>query len=294
MVRRRSTALSAGLLGFVAAAVAVSCREPTQVTVSITTGEKCSDISSIQTVVSPDQTQTQARFTEHFTTAASGNCDATGLIGTLVIVPGGQGATILVAAGVRVAGAPPPDAASCADAETAKRCIIARRTFAFLEHSSLTLPIHLDPLCVGKSCNPASTCFKGACVDARVTCNGSECGLVQENPGGGANEAGSSDGAYDADLDGSGFEDASRDGGDGAVVDGGPDAEGGIDPNAPPCGSSGVTVCYAPGGGKTTPGACAVPSDLSKSCCRCTCPGTQMVVSCDMSMASMSCHPTCL
>ena len=294
-VRPRNAALSAGALGLVA--VAVSCREPTQVTIVLTTGEKCGDLSSVQTLVSPDPGATQSRFEQRFTTASTANCEASGFIGTLVVVPGGAGATVLVAAGVRVSGAPPPDPASCALPETAKRCIIARRSFAFLDHTSLVLPIHLDPLCVGTTCDPASTCFKGTCVDATVTCNGSDCGLPQERPGagGGGRDAGSSDGAYDADLDGSGFDDASRDGGDAANVDGGANADGSVDPSAPACGNQGsFAYCYDPSAGRTTPGACSNPGDSSKQCCRCTCTITQTVVSCDTSMsAGQSCHPTC-
>lgn len=289
--------------------VAASCRVPTQVTVSITTGEKCSDMSAVQTVVSPDFHTTQQRFTDRYTTAASGECNpATGFVGTLVITPGGSRGSILVAAGVRVGNQPPPDAASCADVETAKRCIIARRAFGFLDGSSRTLPIHLDPLCVGRSCDVDSTCFKGSCVSAEVICNGDVCGLTEERPGegdGGGTEAGSSDGAYDADVEGGPFDDASRDGGDGSVIaDGSPDADGSVDPNALPCGNSGIVYCHAPSGaGRATPGQCNGTPNNNIVCCRCICGSTSSLVQCEAtaSMGSMgmpatmvsSCHPTC-
>jgi hypothetical protein len=287
------------LAGF---AVAVSCRDATQVTVRITTRERCSDLSGVAVVVGPEQQETQQRFEKGFTTAVTRSCDASGLIGTLVVAPGGAAATIVVAAGVQVGGATAPDPATCADPMVAaKGCIIARRTFAFIDHTSVNLPIELDPLCIGKSCNPASTCFKGACVDATVTCNGSACGLPDEHPGeGGGNEAGSSDGAYDGDLDGMSFEDVSvLDSGDGSTITDASGLDTGtFDGSAPPCGNPGSSsYCYGGGtNGVSTPGSCSNPADVNRNCCRCTCAATSMIVSCD-TFASQgvgaSCHPTC-
>jgi hypothetical protein len=53
MKRGRKTALSFCVLA--AFAVAVSCREPTQVTVVISTRQKCSDLAGVQVVVGPNQ-----------------------------------------------------------------------------------------------------------------------------------------------------------------------------------------------------------------------------------------------
>ena len=300
-MRRRKTALSFGVLAFVA--VAVSCREPTQITVVIKTGETCSDLSGVEIVVGPDQKETQARFEQQFTAALSHECDPNGLVGTLVVTPGGQGGTIVVAAGVRVGGAAAPDPAACATAENAKSCIIARRSFSFLSHTSLTLPIELDPLCVGKACDPASTCFKGACVNASVVCTDAECGLPQENPGqgtGGGHEAGSSDGAYDADLDGMSFDDVHDGGNDGTVVtDARPDADSGdIDAaGLPLCGgvfANSASCDPMNGMGSTTPNACGGGGPMG-ACCRCQCPTG--VVTCSIfssSGGSTSCRGACL
>ena len=298
-LRRRKTALSFGVLTLVA--VVVSCREPTQITVVIRTGEKCSDLSGVEIVVGPDQRETQARFEEQFTAALSHECNASGLVGSLVVTPGGAGGTVVVAAGVRVGGAPAPDPTACALPANVGSCIIARRSFSFLDHTSLTLPIELDPLCVGKACDPASTCFKGTCVDATVTCVGADCGLRQENPGGtgGGKEAGSSDGAFDADLDALSFDDVVDTGTDGTtVVDGGPDADsGGFDASAyPHCAvrGDGVDICQGGGFGTTSQGACDAPANTMQSCCRCTCNKNGNVVGCSnfASMSMMSCVPT--
>jgi len=275
------------------------CRDATQVTVRITTRAKCSDLSGVELVVGPDQTTTQDRFEKRFTTAVTRSCDGDGVVGSLVVAPGGESATIVVAAGVQVGAIPAPDPGACGEPANAKSCIIARRSFSFLEHTSLDLPIELDPLCIGKACDPASTCFKGTCVSASVTCNGTACGLVEEHPGegdGGGNEGGSSDGAYDADLDGMSFEDVSLDGGsDGAkITDAWAEADtGGIDGSAPLCGNAGAVYCYPNGvTGTLTVGSCGNSADMTTSCCRCTCAVTATIVSCDVSASSgSSCHP---
>jgi len=293
MKRGRKTALSFAVLA--SFAVAVSCREPTQVTVRVSTGAKCSELSGVEIVVGPDQQETQHRFEKQFSTALTRDCDPSGLIGTLVVAPGGHDATIVVAAGVTLGGAPAPEPTSCADPEIAKSCIIARRRFSFLEHTSLTLPVVLDPVCIGKTCDPGSTCFKGACVDAAVTCNGSDCGLVQEHPGegdAGANEASSSDGAYDADLDGMSFEDVTP-------RDAATKLDTGMDTGVlvPPCGGISMSQECKPSSlfGTATIGACGDKGDTSRSCCSCTCMGTGTVASCDLftSMTMASCYPTC-
>ncbi len=297
---RRQTALSFGVV--VLFAVVVSCREPTQITVVIRTGEKCSDLSGAEIVVGPSQREAQTRFEQKFTAAQSHDCDTTGLIGTLVITPGGAGATIVVAAGVRVGGAPAPDPAECATAASAKSCIVARRSVSFLDHTSLTLPIELDPLCVGQACDPASTCFKGSCVDATVTCVGAECGLPQEHPGSGSgSDASSSDGAYDAGLDSASFEDVT-DSGNGMdatmVIDGRADADsGGADAGSTIC--SGETMNSAScepynGHGSATPapGACMM-SAAPAVCCTCTCAGGGVVNCITSSMMGAFCRSSC-
>lgn len=301
-LRRRQTALSFGVV--VLFAVVVSCREPTQITVVIRTGEKCSDLSGAEIVVGPSQKETQTRFEQKFTVAQSHDCDATGLLGTLVVTPGGAGGTIVVAAGVRVGGAPAPDPAECATVAHAGSCIVARRSFSFLDHTSLTLPIELDPLCVGQACDPASTCFKGSCVDATVSCVGADCGLQQEHPGSGSGtDASSSDGAYDADLDGMSFDDVTDTGTgmDATMVgDGRADADSGDSGTGTMCnggqsagGSGSCDPSNGHGSTTPTPGACSGGALAAPAvCCSCACPSGG-VLNCVASMASATCSGTC-
>ncbi len=220
--------MTVGLVGLLAICAAASCRDATEITVRITTAEKCSDLSAVQIIVGPTPADTQQRFTQHFSAAETRACAPSGttnVIGTLVVTPGTHAGTIVVAAGVALGGAPAPDAASCADAANAKACIIARRSFTFIDHASLTLPIELDPRCIGNACDPSSTCFQGACVDATVTCGTQSCGLSQEmgNDGGHTDSDG---GATPRDAGGAGdsaavVDGATVDAGEGsAIVDG--------------------------------------------------------------------------
>jgi hypothetical protein len=301
--RRPRTALATIVLAFIA--VAVACEEPTQVTVRISTTDKCSNLSDVHTFVGPDATVTEKRFGEEVSTGVSDRCDEPGgFIGTLVVTPGGGSGTILVAVGVRGGdGTPAPPANKCWQPDTAKRCIIARRKFSFIENKPLVLPINLDPLCVGQSCDPASTCFKGSCVSSEVVCAGADCGLAEENPGGiatgegGASESGSSDGAYDAELDGLVGEDVFDSGvSTDAMPDVSADADGGPTVNDgaaayPPCSMFVPNwACLVPQNGTKFPGTCDdMTSPMTYSCCRCSCPGSGKPVSCLMSAASTSC-----
>lgn len=300
MIRRPKTALSCAVLAFLA--VAIACEEPTQITARITTNERCENLSDVQTIVGPNPQVTQERFAQQVPTGVSDRCDPDGFIGTLVITPGGGTGTILVAVGVRGSdGTPPPAPTDCFKDDAGKRCIIARRTFSFIENKPLVLPINLDPLCIGQSCDPASTCFKGSCVSANVICVGDECGLPQENPGGsrtgegGASEASSSDGAYDADVADAPFEDVFDSGVSvDAMPDAASDADSGFTPvdsgAYPPCSMAGMSFfCQATQSGTKTPGTCADGGQQSTfSCCRCTCPNF-VTRACESSAAATFC-----
>ena len=302
---------SVGVLACIA--VAASCRDPTQITLRITTGEKCSDLTGIQIVVGPSADVTQSRFKERFSAAVTHACSADGainVIGTLVVTPGASGGTVVVSAGVNAPGSPGPDPADCFDDKVSKQCIIARRSFSFIDHASLTLPIDLDPLCIGKACEPASTCFKGACVNANVECQDSTCLLPQQtgNGSGSGSDASSSDGAYDADLvdvsdamsasDTGTTSDASRrdaasDARDfGDASDGGVSGGGTYDAGIPPKCFMVVGTCSVSFGSLYQKHSCDGSPDVSIDCCYCTCTTSDKIVSCPLgAMPGTSCLP---
>lgn len=291
-------------------ALAASCREPTQITLRITTSEKCADLTGVQIVVGPDADIAQGRFAKHSPAAVTHDCTASGttnLIGTLVVTPGQSAGIVIVAAGVTQGGVEGPEPAACADKDSEKHCIIARRSFSFIDHTSLTLPIDLDPLCVGKVCDPASTCFKGSCVNDAVGCQGDACGLPQETGTGSGSDASSSDGAYDADMDGAFADDGSMTD-SGAHMDAGSMVDGTVfgmtDGSVPTClfqpvppmNMSMWTVCDSSLMDFTTGQDCAGGANPMRACCHCLCQhggSMNMVVSCDIGQGiGTSCHPS--
>src|SRR5262249_28363832 len=88
------------------------------------------------------------------------------------------------------------------------RCITSRRRVTSLAHTPLTLPIANDMDCVGVSCDPASTCYRGMCVNATMdaaACASPEgCTPSTEGgvPGARSSDDGAPDGATGADASG--------------------------------------------------------------------------------------------
>jgi hypothetical protein len=233
-MRRRKTAFVACAAGVAAVA---SCQDPTEFTLHFTTSAKCADFGGTAIAVGPDPSRTDAQFfDERFATASTpaARCDKTGLIGTLVVTPGDNKGAVVVAAAVRGHDGNLASATACQDPAVAASdaCIIARRSFTFTSHRSLDLTIDLDPRCAGRSCEPGSTCYQGACVDETVSCDSNGCGLVAQGYGqGGGTDASTTDGMYedvaamgDAStlMEGGGVTDGSGalDGSDGSVVTG--------------------------------------------------------------------------
>lgn len=288
-------------------AVAVACQEPTQITARITTTVPCDALSDVNAYVGPTPRVTEGRFKDRVSTGVTDQCAPDGFIGTLVVTPGEGSGTILVATGVRSAdGTPAPVPEACFEIETSKRCIIARRTFSFIENKPLKLPINLDPLCVGTSCDPSSTCYKGQCVSAEVICVGDDCGLREENPGarvptgpGNGRDGGSSGGPNDGSLTDAPYgEDGSVS--DGSLNDGTASSDSGVNTvdggQLPPyCMfiGNGDFRCEAPGYGNKTFGTCMNNTQpASFMCCRCTCPGP-VLTSCQAAAAQTGCEVVC-
>lgn len=125
---------------------------------------------------------------------------------------------------------------------------------------------------------PFATVIAGIGV-AATSCEAYDEALAQPSGEGGANDATSSDGAYDAEMDVN-IDDA----GDAADVmtDSEARADGpGGSPYAPCAFSSPAHFCEAPANGTLSPGSC--DGATTGQCCRCTCPTTMTVTSCTTS-----------
>jgi hypothetical protein len=68
-----------------------------------------------------------------------------------------------------------PTLCTAASARGNPSCYVARRRIAFQPHTLLTLPVYFDERCAGETCDPASTCYRGTCVDSSATCVGTDC-----------------------------------------------------------------------------------------------------------------------
>ena len=179
-------------------ALAQGCRTATQVTLDIRTDVKCIDLQGVDIIAtaSTDKAENLAGYnvtrTRSSTTTAS-TCTSIGgninQVGTLVVTPDGDRAAIVVVAGVGV------PSETCVPPEYGPNCIVARRSFAFDDHHSATLPILLEFDCKGVPCNALSTCSGGTCVSSEVECTGDECKASKPDA--------SVDGAPPAPIDGS-------------------------------------------------------------------------------------------
>jgi hypothetical protein len=180
----------------------LACREPTQITVEITTNAKCpsEELSAprlMDVKIASGITVKPNDFVEISTTEqCTPDSGSAASIGSLVLLPsGGQpGVEVLVVAGVEVPG---PNAEvsplklgsdECqkliADggvgAIGGKPCILSRRRLGFVDHTKLVLPIDLDTRCIGKKCGEDESCSKGNCVPIDVDCDENGC---KEPPG---------------------------------------------------------------------------------------------------------------
>jgi hypothetical protein len=170
-----------------------ACLQPTQVTLAVTSNVPCEDAAG-------DEFNDLAIYAERkldtakleFPVAASSACDASSAgseLGTLVLIPGTDdlAVEIAVVAGIARNGSVDSSAVlsmtaeECAgkvgDREEFSKypCILARRRLDFIESTPLTLTIELSSDCIGRYCDEGSTCFRGACVDAEVLCDGEGC-----------------------------------------------------------------------------------------------------------------------
>jgi hypothetical protein len=147
-----------------------ACREPTYVSLVISTDVACSDLQGTSiTVGRLNEIEVRAPLTTVTT------CAADGTVGSLVVTPSGDASEEFA---VRVVSGVKRNVDECKAPDYGQGCIVARRAMRFVERTPLTLPIAMRAACAGVACGPEQTCVKGACVDARVDsarCEGAGC-----------------------------------------------------------------------------------------------------------------------
>lgn len=187
-------------------------------------GFPCSALRGVDVVVASDLQDADERVALRSLSASvpKGQCDADErTVGSLVITPSGSRAAITVIARV-------DEGASCTKADNYKGCIVARRSFAFIEHAALALPITLEASCKDVPCDVKTSCRAGTCADAFAECSeesGDCISPAEPGPTGGpgpAGEAGSDGPTSDAPSDGPAqdapIDSATDSGVDGSVV----------------------------------------------------------------------------
>lgn len=232
-------------LGAVALGVLVaSCQDPTQLTLAISTNAKCHDeLNATAIYVGGSLESADTKVQKGSPVAQTTTCDS-GNIGTLVVTPGNTEGAVVVIAGFF--GKSPTD---CNDKDF-KNCIVARRSFTFIQHTPLTIPIELERDCLNVPCDVSSTCHNGQCFSAAITCTTSGCTKPGENDAGPVDGGPMlfPDGQPEPVDDGSTFSDGSSS--DGGAKDSGADV-GSTPPMEGGAGDAGQNLtCKDPGGGQ--------------------------------------------
>ena len=166
--------VTAGTTALFLVILLASCREPTELTLDLTTDLSCSGSDPLgETSIYVGTAEALARPIGELTPAAvTQGCmgGREGRIGSIVILPSGSDddrISIRVVAGRK--------SASCA-ANLQSGCIEARRSLGFVPHTSLFLPVVLTKSCENVVCdNATDTCADGRCVSGVTDCSAGRC-----------------------------------------------------------------------------------------------------------------------
>lgn len=248
--------------------LSASCQDPTQLTLDISTNAKCHDeLNATAIYVGGSLESVDTKVQKSAPVAQTSTCNS-GDVGTLVVTPGNSEGAVVVIAGFY--GKSPTD---CTE-QHYDNCIIARRSFTFIQHTPLTIPIELERDCLNVPCDVQSTCHNGQCYAAAINCTNSGC----TKPGEGSSAP--VDGGPNAYVDAPSSSDAAHDASDSGMsrVDSG-DAEAGTTATGPVCrdnGAGGLVVkqcgptdcgngqaCCLPNGGGATLACTAAPPSVS-------------------------------
>lgn len=162
-----------GIASAAAVMIGVACYGPTEVRIEISTDRPCvappsaaePGSSAVRTAVAVGGSALDtAQVTEVSSCLEHPGADTE--IGSLVIVPSGdRDARVNVQVTMTTNGRPTSDCVPSEDADKKQVlpdfCIVARRSFAFISHTSRVLPIKLYDACRGVGCAAEQTCGAG-------------------------------------------------------------------------------------------------------------------------------------
>lgn len=153
-MRSRAALLLPMILGLIP--TLARCRSATQMVVEVSTDLPCDKHGGTSIAVG------RVGAVDGRSPAALATTCNNGTVGSLVLVPSDEEdgeVAFQVTTGVGV------DPSTCGGVSS-KTCIVARRQLRYLPHESLHVRVPMKQVCVGVSCDPASTCFDGRCVSA--------------------------------------------------------------------------------------------------------------------------------
>src|SRR5688572_14404511 len=157
------------------------CRDPTQITLEVSTDAACPDVGNTTITVGR-----LGEVEDKPATTSTDRCRDDGRVGTLVVVPSGdkdEEVTIRLVTGIK------KTAEQCVLDGYKGGCIVARRAVRFVPHTPLLVPVEMSIDCLDIPCETTETCFKGSCIPANTSCNDTGT-CVPPNPDGGAVDAG--------------------------------------------------------------------------------------------------------
>jgi hypothetical protein len=160
--KKRVRALLVAMTLVVGTTLVASCREPTQISVEITTDVRCSDVKGTSLTVGNLSELDVRPITTQTTACTPGEV---GRVGNLVVVPSGADDDIVA---VRVVLGFGRDPAECIPPSYGPGCIVARRALRYIPHAALTVPIFMSASCSGVVCGATETCVRGDCRPATI------------------------------------------------------------------------------------------------------------------------------
>ncbi len=191
----RSETIGAAAYSVASLVLLAGCRDPTQITVEITTDVPCDQTKRTAITVASLEAFERGKASAVTTTTSCHD----GRVGSLVVIPSGDRSADL---SIRVVTGVDQDVDTCSATTSYAGCIVARRHLHFVEHSSLSLPVVMRRSCLDLPCDERQTCVQGHCVGSTIVdpknCIGSGC---DEGTLTGDGDAGPLDSSFDSSFD---------------------------------------------------------------------------------------------
>jgi hypothetical protein len=264
-MRALRTAVICAALGVVAVSF-VSCLDPTEITLAVSTDVRCEDTKG--TSFTGGAMGTIEGTQPNTTTSA---CTGGGEIGTLVATPNDSkdtGASFLIAMGVD------RPVNECTPQNHYKGCVVQRRSIRYVKHKPINLPVKMWLVCKDVECDKDSTCARnGKCVPANIVdaeaCASGDCYPTGDSPDVPPAEAGAETGPGKGDG--------------GPITDGGPlkDADADAPFVVPPPPEAGTLFCPPVMAGCSSGNACCWSRAGLGGRCDMPCLAPEIMLSCD-------------